>query len=253
MKFDKIIANSTDKTLYLDDSNGVKKCVKVFGEGYSKADVLNEALNQARIEETGLNVPRLLNVTVEDEKWAIISEYIEGKTLEELMREEPQRKNEYIGLLIELQMDIHSRSCPLLNKQKDKMIRKLAETDFDATTRYDLHNRLESMPKHRKICHGDLTPSNIIIDGNGTPYIVDWSHATYGNASADVARTYLMFWMNGDISGAELYLDTFCQRSNTEKGYVKAWMPIVAAAQSVGCRDEEREFLMSWVNDANRY
>ena len=253
MKLDKIIAKSTDKTLFYDNTDGTEKFIKVFNEGYSKADVLNEALNQSRIEETGLNVPKLLGVNVIDGKWATVSEYIDGKTLEELMRDEPQRKAEYIGLLIELQMDIHSRSCPLLNKQKDKMIRRLAETDFDATTRYDLHNRLEAMPKHRKICHGDLTPSNIIIDRNGTPYIVDWSHVTYGNASADVARTYLMFWMNGDISGAELYLDTFCQRSNTEKEYVKAWMPIVAAAQSVGCDDKEREFLMGWVNNADKY
>ena len=27
------------------------------------------------------------------------------------------------------------------------------------------------------------------IAENGTPYILDWSHATQGNASAEVART----------------------------------------------------------------
>ena len=66
-------------------------------------------------------------------------------------------------------------------------------------------------------------------------------------ASADVARTYLLFWLNGDISGAELYLDTFCKKSDTAKQYVQKWMPIVAASQSVKGNEKEREFLMSWV------
>ena len=36
--------------------------VKVFGHGYPKSDILNEALNQARVEETGLRIPKLLEV-----------------------------------------------------------------------------------------------------------------------------------------------------------------------------------------------
>lgn len=36
--------------------------VKVFGHGFKKSDILNEALNQARVEETGLRIPKLLEV-----------------------------------------------------------------------------------------------------------------------------------------------------------------------------------------------
>ena len=128
------------------------------------------------------------------------------------------------------------------------MNRKISETDLDATTRYDLHTRLEGMPKHTKVCHGDFNPSNIIIAEDGTPYILDWSHATQGNASADAARTYLLFWLNGDISGAKKYLDLFCEKSETAKQYVQKWMPIVAASQSVKGNSQEREFLLSWVD-----
>ena len=59
------------------------------------ADVLNEALNQARIEETGLNIPKVLEVTMIDGKWAIISEYIKGKTLAHLMAEDEENKAKY--------------------------------------------------------------------------------------------------------------------------------------------------------------
>ena len=243
MNLDRVIAVRNNKTIYRDGD----RAIKVFNEEYSKADVLNEALNQARIEETGLNIPKVLEVTMIDGKWAIISEYIKGKTLAQLMSENEEKKSEYIELLVDIQMSVHQKTCPLLNKLKDKMNRKIAETEFDATTRYDLHTRLEGMPKHNKVCHGDFNPSNIIISENGLPYILDWSHATQGNASADVARTYLLFWLNGDISDAELYLDTFCKKSDTAKQYVQKWMPIVAASQSVKGKEAEREFLMSWV------
>ena len=191
MKLDRIIAVRNNKTVYRDG----ELCMKVFDTNYSKADVLNEALNQARVEETGLNIPKIHEVTVIDGKWTIVSDYIKGKTLQQLMDEHPEKKDEYLNLFVDLQLEMHSKSCPLLTKLRDKMNRKISQTDFDATTRYELHSRLDAMPKHNKLCHGDFNPSNIIITDDGTPYIIDWSHATQGNASADVARTYLLFWL----------------------------------------------------------
>lgn len=244
MNLDKVIAVRNAKTVYRDGD----KCIKVFDAGYSKADVLNEALNQARVEETGLNIPKIIEVTTINGKWAIVSEYIKGKTLARLMEENPDDKDKYMELFVDLQIQVQSKSNPLLNKLKDKMNRKISQAELDATTRYDLHTRLESMPKHNKLCHGDFNPSNIIIAEDGTPYVLDWSHATQGNASADAARTYLLFWLNGDIEGAKQYLDMFCEKSNTAKQYVQKWMPIVAASQSVKGNAKEREFLLSWVD-----
>ena len=246
MNLDRVIALRNRKTIYRDGN----QCIKVFDEAYSKADVLNEALNQARIEETGLHIPRVLEVTTVDGKWAIVSEYIKGKTLAQLIQEdtEGERLDEYLELLVDLQLEMHSKTCPMLGKLKDKMNRKISQSDLDATTRYDLHTRLEGMPKHNKVCHGDFNPSNIIITEDGTPYILDWSHATQGNASADAARTYLLFCLAGDEETAKKYLNIFCQKSDTAMQYVQKWMPIVAASQSVKGNAHEREFLLSWVN-----
>ncbi len=244
MNLDRIIAVRNNKTIYRDGN----RCVKVFHQDFSKSDVLNEALNLARIEETGLSVPKLHEVTMVEDKWAIIYEYIKGETLAAKMEKDPEKKNEYLEMFVDLQLEVQSKTCPLLNKLKDKMNRKISQAELDATTRYDLHTRLEGMPKHNKVCHGDFNPSNIVISDEGVPYILDWSHVTQGNASADVARTYLLFWLNGDIDGAKKYLELFCQKSNTAKQYVQKWMPIVAASQSVKGNEKEREFLLSWVS-----
>ena len=128
------------------------------------------------------------------------------------------------------------------------MTQKISIANIDENTRFDLHARLQDMPKHYKVCHGDYNLSNVIIAEDGTPYIIDWAHATQGNASADAARTYLLFCLAGDKETAEKYLDLFCKKENVEKKYVQKWMPIVAASQSVKGNEEEREFLLSWVN-----
>jgi len=246
MNLDRIIAVRTNKTVYRDG----EYCVKVFDDDFSKVDVLNEALNQARVEETGLKVPKIVEVTKIDGKWAIVSEYVPGKTLARLMEENPDKKDEYLEKFVDWQIEVQSKKCPLLTKLRDKMNRKIDLTNLDESIKYELHTRLEGMPKHNKLCHGDFNPSNIIVKEDGTPYFIDWSHATQGNASADVARTYMLFWLAGDIEGAEKYLDLFCQKSGTDKRYVQKWMPIVAASQSVKGHEKEREFLMSWINVA---
>ena len=153
-----------------------------------------------------------------------------------------------MDLFVALQMEVHSKHAPLLTKLKDKMNRKISESTLDATTRYELHTRLEGMPKHKKVCHGDFNPGNIIITPEGKAYLLDWSHATQGNASADVARTYLLFCLEGKEDIAELYLKLFCQKSDTAKQYVQSWLPIVAASQSVKGKPEEKEFLLHWTN-----
>lgn len=244
MKLDKVIAVRTSKTVYKDED----RAIKVFNADYKKSDILNEALNQARVEETGLPIPKLLEVGVIDGKWAIVSEFIKGKTLARLMDENPDKIDEYMNLFVDIQLDIHSRKAPLLNKLKDKMNRKISETDLDATTRYELHTRLEGMPKHNKVCHGDFRPSNVIVGEDGVNYIIDWAHATQGNASADAARTYLVFYLKGEEELAEKYLDLFCQKSDTAKQYVQKWLPIVAASQSVKRNPEEKELLMKWLD-----
>lgn len=244
MKLEKVIAVRTSKTVYKDGD----RAVKVFDEDYKKSDILNEALNQARVEETGLPIPKLLEVGVVDGKWAIASEFIKGKTLGQLMEENPDKIDEYMDLFVDIQLQIHNQKAPLLNKLKDKMNRKISETDLDATTRYELHTRLEGMPKHNKVCHGDFRPSNVIVGEDGVNYIIDWSHATQGNASADAARTYLVFSLKGENENAEKYLNAFCEKSDTAKQYVQKWLPIVAASQSVKRNPEEKELLTKWLD-----
>lgn len=76
----KYLAKSKLKSVYVE--NG--KATKVFAKTYNKSDVLYEALNTSRVEDAGVNIPKLLEVAVTDGKWSITSEYVEGPTLTQL-------------------------------------------------------------------------------------------------------------------------------------------------------------------------
>lgn len=245
MKTDKILATRTHKVIYQIGD----KSWKVFDANFPKTDVLNEALNQARVEETGLPIPKVHGVTVtEDGNWAIISDYVEGDTLASLMEKHPENLEKYMDDFVTLQMEVHSKKAPLLNKLKDKWDTKISDSKaINATTRYELRTRLSSMPKHYKVLHGDFNPSNIIVDKEGKFHILDWSHATQGNASADAATTYLLFALQ-DMKMADMYLDKFCEKSDTAKQYVQRWMPITAASRLMKAIPEEKEMLEKWLD-----
>ena len=239
------IAERKTKTVYRDGN----KTIKLFVENYSKAAILNEALIQARVEEsTDLRMSRLLEVTKIENRWALVTEFIEGTPLDVLMREHPERQEEYLNLFVNIQLEIMSKRVPTLNRLKDKYRRKLEEADIDDTTRYELLQRLEGTKNHDKLCHGDFNPSNVIINANGEYSIIDWAHATQGNASADVAKTFLLFSLNGQTELAEKYLELFTEKSGLEKRGIQRWIPIVAAVQLKKGGAENREFLEKWID-----
>ncbi len=240
------IAERKTKTVYKDGD----KTIKLFIENYSKADILNEALNQARIEEgTDLKVPKLLAVTMINNRWALVSEHIEGMTLESLMKEHPEKMDEYMNRFIDIQLNILDHHVPMLNNIKDKFKRKINSADnIEYNIKYELLQRLDGMKTHNKVCHGDFNPSNIIITENDEAYIIDWAHVTQGNASADAARTYLLFAIDERQDLADKYLDLFSEKSGIQKSNIQRWIPIVAASQKTKGKQEEQDFLNKWID-----
>lgn len=242
---DNLVAARVDKDIYRDGD----KSIKLFAPNYSKANVLNEALVGARVEEgTDLKIPKLHEVTRIDDRWGIVSDFIEGKSLAELMEEHPEKEDEYLSLFVDIQLEVLSKRVPLLGRIKDKFRRKLTESNMlDENTRFELLQRLDGMKDHYKLCHGDFNPSNIIITENGDHYIIDWSHATQGNASADSARTFLIFSIQGREDLANKYLNIFSYKSNISIKNIQRWIPIVAATQLMK-EQPNQEFLKRWID-----
>lgn len=83
----KCISQNNLKSVYLENNTAIK----VFSKDYNKSDVLYEALNTARVEDAGVNIPKLLSVSVNNGQWEITSEYADGITLTQLIKEHPKK------------------------------------------------------------------------------------------------------------------------------------------------------------------
>lgn len=222
-------------------------CYKVFSNDYPKTAIMSEAFNTATLEDTQINTPRLLDITKIDGKWALVLDYIKGKSIAELMEEDPDNIDYYLGKFIDIQLQIHEQKVYSLGKHNDKMNRKIARTNLSATLRYDLHERIEAKPKHNNLCHGDYDPLNVILSDDGEYYVIDWSHATLGNIEADGARTYMMFLIDKNRKVARKYVDMFCEKAGCSLDDVLSYLPILAASQSVKDIKDQAEFLNSLI------
>ena len=227
------------------------KIAKVFNETKPVSDVFNEALNLARINECGIRSPKALEVTKlegDEAGWALITTKVPGVTLAEKIEAEPQRFGEYLEQFVDLQIEIHGYTSPLLNRQDDKYARMINSLEaINATTRYNLLERLDGLKKGTAVCHGDFNPSNVIVSEDSTLSVCDWAHATQGAPAADVAMTYLLFSL-ASKEQAEAYLDTYCERADMAKQIVRQWLPVIAASELARKRKVNEEFLMSWVD-----
>lgn len=249
MELKKLISESEKVRVYESDG----KCVKVFKDpGEPKSVVLYEALTHTRVEETGFaRIPPFEEIVKIDGNWAIIYRHISGKTFDELMRENPSKKDYYLEKMADLQIEINSLNSAKLSRQTDYLKRSIDGLDMiDDVKKYELMTRLSTMPKHSKLCHGDFSPDNIIVGDDGV-FIVDWLKAKQGNASADVAKTYLNFCLKHRTESAEKYLKIYCGKTGTPVDYIHSWLPIVAAAQLKFKRPDERELLLTWIDVAD--
>lgn len=239
-----ILVERPTKTVYRDGN----VVVKSFKKDYPHSQVLNEALNQARVEEIGLPIPKIIGVTTIDECWSISSEYIPGPTMASLIDANPEHAQKYLEMLADLQILVHSKRCPLLNQLKDKLDTKIEADPLSYEIKYELRAKLASLPNHNKVCHGDFNPTNVIIKEDGSLCLLDWSHATQGNGSSDAALCYLYFAKHNQISLGEKYLAIYSQKTNTEMTYLKLWIPIMAASQlSMAMNDEDKKFYLSFL------
>ena len=149
------------------ESDGL--AVRVYKDEKYKEKCLYAALTHARCETSlkfsDLKIPVLHEVSLIDGKWAISMDWIEGKTLGQLIDEDPDRADMYIDKLVDIQCEIHEQYMPLLSKLKDKLARQIKSLgQIDEIRKYELLTRLDSMPKHIKLCHNNFDPDCVILN-----------------------------------------------------------------------------------------
>ena len=128
MELNNLIADGEKVRVY--ESEG--KCVKVFKDpNEPKSVVLYEALTHTRVEETGfVRIPAFEGITRIDGKWAVIYEFVEGKTLESIMRENPDKADTYLEQMASLQIEVNSLRSAKVSRLSDYLKRSIESLDI---------------------------------------------------------------------------------------------------------------------------
>jgi thiamine kinase-like enzyme len=241
-----IICRRANKTVYKVGN----EVIKVSVPEHPKTGTFNEALITSYVESFGVPAAKVLYVKEFDGCWGLGLEYVEGQTLAEKMANEPENLEANLEKFVDIQLEVNSFRAIGLRNTIPKRTEEISALDIDPSTKWELLQRLAGMKRHTKLCHGDFDPSNIILTPDGGYKVIDWAHATSGNAGADAALTYLQFTMS-DPNLAEKYLRLYCRKSNTAIQYVQKWMPIVAAGQLNKAKtEEEKALLEKWISVA---
>lgn len=223
---------------------------KVFDKSFSRTQIFYEAMLHTKAEEQGIRVPKIYGIEQIDDRLAILSEYIEGKTISELMEENPRKKEQYLNILLDTQLNINSHVVGDIVKLKHKIAREIKKLPMiDDIKKYELETRLASMPKHSKLCHGNFGPENVMIDEMDKVVVLDWVASSRGNAAADVAKTYLKLTLIS-TELAENYITLFCRKSGYDRQYVYEWLPLIAACGlgEKNLSESEKAVMLSWLD-----
>jgi thiamine kinase-like enzyme len=244
-KKDGVLLERTDKVV-LRDKNTV---LKIFGPSYKVSLILNEAMNEARAAETGLPVAKVIEVMKLRDHWCIRREWVEGQTLADVMAKDKGGLQKYLRQFVAIQCEIFKKTSERMGNLADKLDKQISASPLPKETRYDLHMKLQSLPRGKSLCHGDFNPTNVIITPNGEWRVIDWSHVRLGDPLADVARTYLLFWLSGHVAAAEKYMVLACEALKAKIQDVQKWLPIVAAAESAKEQSSKNhELLLHWAS-----
>lgn len=244
MLLDRIIALRNDRTIYRDGG----KCLKVFEKNVSKSRVFTEAFNQTQAQCAGVNVPSISSITQIDGKWAIIYDFIEGKSLSDKMNESDADITACLEALVELQAELHKPTRTDLPQLKDRLKKDILKADLRKELSDEILKKLESLPDGDGIFHGCFSPDNIILATDGKSYIIDWTHAAQGSIYADAAGTYLTFTVEGKNKEAAEYLKVFALKTGHDIKLVKNWIPVIAASRLSYSNERESKLLTPWLD-----
>lgn len=212
--------------IYLNDN----KIFKIYKDYLPSTEAAMEASKQIFAHSCGLPVPEVIEINKMEKNQVLIMEYIKGKTLGDLLFENPEKAEYYMSMSIDIQQQIHhyegNNLPPILAKWRSQVE---GSHILDGETKSLILAKLEVMPNEKRLCHGDFHLYNLVL-ADDKVWIIDWVDAGTGDVCADICRTYLLYLENHQEL-ADLYLNIYCSKTDYLKEAILEWLPIVSAAR----------------------
>ncbi len=185
-----------------------------------------EAAAMKAAGDRGVRVPAVHGLTTVMGRPGLIMERIDGPDLLTLVGRRPWMMF-WVGRMSgEVHARLHaakaSTRMPALREVLRQRIQSSGRVPEDLA-RFAL-DTLDGLPDGDSLCHGDFHIGNIMMSGE-TPVVIDWTNATRGDATADVARTLILSRMGEPPPGSPAlvrYLHGLGSKIVTS-GYLRAY------------------------------
>lgn len=192
-------------------------------------------------------------------------EYVKGRTMLEMMLSEGEKfdikKN--AEKLAQIQCAISNFNGERFPKGHGVMRKRImAVRCLDEKQKEKLLQLLEKLPQGNSVCHTDIHPGNIIVDGEQFR-VIDWCDTMCDSPWMDVARTLLIFESVNEIPGIQMndlvrfrsawkryYRAAYEQLAGKSEEELKGWMAVLAAVKMEGEEPINHPWMKKLIKDA---
>ena len=246
-KPDRVLALRTDRIIYQYG----ECCVKVYSRSHTCTDVLLEAGNMAAAKEAGVRTPELIEVTKTEEGWALVTGFVPGETLSQLIMSGDIAPDECLAALVKTQMEMQSADAGLFRGLKEELFKSVSRSPLSGPVKEHLTDMLGKLEDGSALCHGNMVPENVLLEENNIkrPVILDWKRACRGSACADAAAAWIYLELSYGKESARKYLQQYCGACGISRKDIMRWVPVMAASRLSGSNRRERKALLSIIDE----
>jgi thiamine kinase-like enzyme len=172
-----------------------EKILKLFYDGISPESVTCEYTISEALSRKIQNMPKVYELVTEGTRRGIVFQRIQGSHMARVMLKNPAAIPELVrkfSLLHKsiLSVDLLGETLDLANATD---IFKRCRESRQLTVREEtIVERFLTASDTRQVCHGDFHPENVLVDSDGTLWIIDWITVVLCNKMFDIARTYYL-------------------------------------------------------------
>lgn len=238
--------------------------LRLFRDPAARSRIDGEVVAMRTAAASGIPVPAIVDVVTVEGRPGIVMTRVDGMDGITMLGRRPWTLVPSARRLGDLQARIHgvtsSSELPELRVRVRERIE--AATPLSPDLAAHALRTLDTLPDGDAVCHGDFHPGNVLLGRDG-PTIIDWTNATRGDPSADVARTRLMLSFGaappgspllfrmldryGRLGFTALYWRAYARRRGIDEPLVARWMAVRAADRLAEGITEEEPILLAIV------
>lgn len=172
-----------------------EKILKLFYKSISHEAVKCEYEISAVLSRKIPNMPKAYEIVTEGNRRGIVFQRIQGSHMARAMLEHPASIPDMVRKFSRLHrsilaVDLHDETLDLADVTD--IIERCRNSRHLAAPEEDVVERFLAATDTRQLCHGDFHPENVLVDSDGTLWIIDWITAVLCNRMFDIARTYYL-------------------------------------------------------------